>query len=141
MYDADIDHCSTIEGTERAWEMITRSDIERATQDLTFRRAQMLARHAEEVKNLDDERDEIEALTRMVAAFTEKFKKQATAAHEVLKNQKDGNEKTGDVPVVPGISLFVTQSQKAKLREMGVNDQQIREMKPAEAHRILGLTR
>jgi hypothetical protein len=37
------------------------------------------------------------------------------------------------------ISLIITQAQKAKLRECGFADEQIRNMLPAEAHKILGL--
>ena len=37
------------------------------------------------------------------------------------------------------ISLFITQAQRAKLRECGFPDEQIRNMLPAEAHKILGL--
>lgn len=39
-----------------------------------------------------------------------------------------------------GVSFFITQAQKAQLREQGYSDAQIREMKPEEAHRILGVT-
>jgi hypothetical protein len=38
-----------------------------------------------------------------------------------------------------GVSFFVTQAQKDQLRESGYSDEQIREMKPEEAHRALGL--
>ena len=38
-----------------------------------------------------------------------------------------------------GISFMVTQQQKAKLRELGYSDEEIRNMKPEEAHRALGL--
>jgi hypothetical protein len=37
------------------------------------------------------------------------------------------------------VSFFITQAQKAELREKGYSDDQIAQMKPAEAHRILGL--
>ena len=37
------------------------------------------------------------------------------------------------------VSFFITQAQKAQLREKGYSDDQIAQMKPAEAHRILGL--
>ena len=37
------------------------------------------------------------------------------------------------------VSFFITKAQKAKLREIGYSDGQIEQMKPAEAHRILGL--
>jgi hypothetical protein len=37
------------------------------------------------------------------------------------------------------VSFFITKAQKAQLREKGYSDDQIAQMKPAEAHRILGL--
>jgi hypothetical protein len=37
------------------------------------------------------------------------------------------------------VSFFITQAQKARLHERGYSDDQIAKMKPAEAHRILGL--
>jgi len=37
------------------------------------------------------------------------------------------------------VSFFITQAQKAQLRERGYTDDQIAHMKPAEAHQILGL--
>jgi hypothetical protein len=38
-----------------------------------------------------------------------------------------------------GGSFFVTQAQKDQLRERGYTDEQIREMKPEDAHRALGI--
>jgi hypothetical protein len=38
-----------------------------------------------------------------------------------------------------GISLMITRRQKADLRERGYTGDQIRDMKPEEAHRVLGL--
>jgi len=37
------------------------------------------------------------------------------------------------------VSFFITQAQKKQLRKKGYSDDQIARMKPAEAHRILGL--
>jgi hypothetical protein len=37
------------------------------------------------------------------------------------------------------VSFFITRAQKAQLRERGYSEDQIAQMKPAEAHRILGL--
>jgi hypothetical protein len=34
---------------------------------------------------------------------------------------------------------MITQAQKAQLRELGYTDEQIREVTPAAAHKILGL--
>jgi hypothetical protein len=38
-----------------------------------------------------------------------------------------------------GVSFIITQAQKDELRQRGYTDQQIRDMKPEEAHRVLGL--
>ena len=38
------------------------------------------------------------------------------------------------------VSLMITQQQKDTLRELGYTDDQIRDMKPEDAHRVLGLT-
>src|SRR5271169_3296734 len=38
-----------------------------------------------------------------------------------------------------GISFFITKAQKAELRRLGYSEEQIREMKPEDAHRELGL--
>jgi hypothetical protein len=38
-----------------------------------------------------------------------------------------------------GFSLMITRRQKADLRERGYTDEQIRDMTPHEAHRVLGL--
>jgi len=37
------------------------------------------------------------------------------------------------------VSLMITQQQKADLRERGYSDEQIRDMKPEDAHKVLGL--
>jgi len=41
--------------------------------------------------------------------------------------------------VKAGVSLMITRLQKADLRALGYTDEQIRDMKPEEAHRVLGL--
>ena len=38
-----------------------------------------------------------------------------------------------------GISFIITKVQKAELRQRGYTEEQIREMKPEDAHRALGL--
>jgi hypothetical protein len=38
-----------------------------------------------------------------------------------------------------GMSFIITKAQKAELRRRGYTEEQIREMKPADAHRALGL--
>jgi hypothetical protein len=38
-----------------------------------------------------------------------------------------------------GISFIITRAQKAELQRRGYSEEQIREMKPEDAHRALGL--
>jgi hypothetical protein len=47
-------------------------------------------------------------------------------------------EPSSKVPLA-GFSLMITQRQKADLRERGYTDEQIRDMTPNQAHRVLGL--
>ena len=61
----------------------------------------------------------------------------------------DGTEREDDEPeeaAAPllatgeeGISFLITQEQKSGLRELGFGDEEIRQMRPDEAHRILGV--
>ena len=48
-----------------------------------------------------------------------------------------------EVPPTPSpkaqVSFFITRAQKAQLRKKGYSDDQIAQMKPAEAHQILGI--
>ena len=45
----------------------------------------------------------------------------------------------GSEPLPARVSLMITREQKVLLRERGYTDEQIREMKPEDAHRALGL--
>jgi hypothetical protein len=50
------------------------------------------------------------------------------------------NPKTPEAPEAPSqISLMITREQKMMLQELGYNEDQIRDMKPEDAHRALGL--
>jgi hypothetical protein len=42
-------------------------------------------------------------------------------------------------PTQASVSLMITWEQNAALRQPGYTDEQIRDMKPEDAHRILGL--
>jgi hypothetical protein len=52
---------------------------------------------------------------------------------------KASAEKADADDKVARVSMFITNSQKAQLPERGHSDEEIALMKPAEAHRILGL--
>ena len=55
------------------WEQLTPADIQRVKHRLALMRAATLSRHAEELKSLAAQQDEIEIFERMVGAFTQKY--------------------------------------------------------------------
>ena len=62
-----------VEGGISMWNQLTPNDIERAKTDLVARRAEMLTRHAEELKALDADQSQLETLEQAIAAFAAKF--------------------------------------------------------------------
>jgi hypothetical protein len=62
-----------LEGVASVWEQLSRSDIERVKRELGVRRAELLARQAEELRALDAEQSEIEAFLQAAEAFARKF--------------------------------------------------------------------
>jgi hypothetical protein len=50
-----------------------------------------------------------------------------------------GASMTADKEAETGMSFFITKAQKAELRQRDYSEEQIREMKPEDAHRALGL--
>ena len=64
----------TVKGGVVVWDQLTPGDIERARDELGVRRAEMLARHAEELKGLHAAQAELDTLERAIEAFTRKFK-------------------------------------------------------------------
>ena len=61
-------------GTEAGWDRLTSDDIERIKRALAARRADALARHAEELKKLDAEQAEIEAIELAINSFARKYR-------------------------------------------------------------------
>ena len=61
-------------GTETGWDRLTPEDIERVKRALATRRADALARHAEELKKLDAEQAEIEAIELAINSFARKYR-------------------------------------------------------------------
>jgi hypothetical protein len=70
---ADAADTSSLKGDGIVWEQLTPGDIERAERELATRRDDMLARHAEELKTLDEERDRLASLEQAIAAFVQSF--------------------------------------------------------------------
>jgi|GEM_PF-2285630 len=62
------------EGEVTVWDKLTPADLERVKRGLSTRRSEMLARHAEELKALDAEHGEIDAIEKAIATFAQKFK-------------------------------------------------------------------
>ena len=62
-----------VEGGLIVWEKLTPDDIARATDELGARRAETLARHAEELRSLEADRSEIESLEQAITDFVQRF--------------------------------------------------------------------
>jgi hypothetical protein len=65
---------ATIEGDAVVWDQLSRADIERLKHELGTRRDEILARHAEELKDLEADQAEIDAFEQAIDAFARKFK-------------------------------------------------------------------
>jgi hypothetical protein len=70
-------------GDRVVWDQLTPSDLERARQELDVRRDEILAKHAEELRGLDADRDQLTALEQAISEFLRKFS-QSTAEGEVV---------------------------------------------------------
>jgi hypothetical protein len=57
----------------RVWDRLTSADIQRVRRDLAVRRSEMLMRHAKELKVLDTEQTEIDAIELAINVFTQRF--------------------------------------------------------------------
>lgn len=65
------------------WNQLTPGDVERAKRDLSHRRVETLARHAAELRALDADQSDIDALERAIEVFTRKFAPQSAGAEVV----------------------------------------------------------
>ena len=76
------------------WDLLKKTDIEQAKQELELRRAETLRRHAEECQILDADQVELETLNHLVDIFTQKFPKPMILSHgpvaSALPNQDIG---------------------------------------------------
>jgi hypothetical protein len=121
------------------WDKLSRADFENARQQLNLRREETLRRHAEELQALDNDHAEVEELERLIGTLFTKFHVLAgshpASDEAVLLNGTDAEQTNS----VAGVSFLITQSQKLQLRQLGIRDEEIRNMKPDEAHRLLGV--
>jgi hypothetical protein len=65
---------ATTEGGSAVWDQLTPGDIENAKNELAGRRAEMLARHAEELKAVDTDQAQLDTLAEAIELFARKFK-------------------------------------------------------------------
>ena len=79
---------NTEKGVAQMWEKITAADIERVKRGLATRRAEILARHAEELKGLEADQNEIEVFEKAIAAFAQKFNPTRSAEVLVLDTER-----------------------------------------------------
>jgi hypothetical protein len=76
-------------GGVEMWDQLTSTDLERAKVELGSRRAEMLARHAEELKTLDADHEQLDTLEQAIAAFLRKFKPSGSAAVVTLDEERE----------------------------------------------------
>jgi hypothetical protein len=63
----------SVEGETFMWDQLKPSDIARAKAELGERRAEMLARHAEELRGLEADQSQLETLEQAIDSFIRKF--------------------------------------------------------------------
>ena len=122
------------------WDGLSHADLEAVKQQLKDRREEISRRHTEELTALESDRAEIEKLEQLIDAFAKKFQTATRSfEHSATARKEPSGGHRAQAHLVSGISLFITQAQKVKLRQLGIADAEIRNMKPHEAHRFLGL--
>src|SRR5229473_8001542 len=69
----------SVEGGTIVWDQLKPSDIERVKNEIGTRRAEMLARHAEELKELEAEQSQLETLEQAIEMFLRKANRTESA--------------------------------------------------------------
>ncbi len=64
---------ATKAGSETVWNELNRTDLQRVKQDIETRRSEMLARHAEELADLDADQAELTVIDEAIDAVVRKF--------------------------------------------------------------------
>jgi hypothetical protein len=116
------------------WDTISRAELEATKEQLRTRREEMIRRHAEELQAIEQDQAEVEAFDQLIAVMADKFKIGSSGGNKASDGEADPRLENTE-----GVSFLITQAQKTRLRELGINDDQIRSMNPKEAHRILGI--
>ena len=87
---------TSAKGGTMAWDQLTPNDIERAKRDIGVRRAEMLSRHAEELKSLEAEQSQIDLLEQAIGAFMQKFTGAAEGAVVKLDQERELRQQGGN---------------------------------------------
>ena len=74
-------------GDADMWDKLTKTDLERAKRILASRRSELLVRHTEEMKALEADENEVDAIERAIAAFAQKLK--SSSSTQVLTLGRD----------------------------------------------------
>ena len=90
---ASVQTAGSTGGGFMAWDQLTPGDIDRAKHEIGVRRADMLARHAEELKALEADQAQLETLEQAIAAFAAKF---ARAGVVKLDEQRELRQQGGN---------------------------------------------
>jgi len=78
---------SSVEQRIVAWDQLTPSDIQQAQNDLSVRRAEMLVKHTEDLRELDAEQDQLETLEHAIDALLSKINRSSPATSGVKIDQ------------------------------------------------------
>jgi hypothetical protein len=81
-------NADSVAGDIIVWDQLTPSDIESATKELGVRRAEMLAKHAEELKGLDADQAQLETLEQAIEGFLRKFNRSSSAGAVVTLGEE-----------------------------------------------------
>lgn len=80
---------SDLKGADIMWEQFSPDDLKQAKQDIVRRRAEMLARHAEELQTLEKDQEHIDAVCKAIDVFMSKFHGPADAEVVQLDQQRE----------------------------------------------------
>jgi len=83
---------ATVEGVTNVWDQLKPGDIDRVKRDLDTKRAEMLARHAEELKSLEADHAQLDTLEQAIALFMQKFAAPAGAGVVRLETEREARQ-------------------------------------------------
>ena len=116
------------------WDRISCAELEATKEELRTRRREMIRRDAEELQAIDQDQSEIEAFDQLIGAMPNRFKIGRSS-----RNELGGGETGSENENIEGGVFSYHAAQKSRLHELGIGDDQIRNMDPKKAHRILGI--